>query len=209
MVEFFGHIIFIFGKGGLVMYPLLICSVMVVAIAIERYRYFRHAQTNIDKLLSDIAPKLQNGDWDGAVTLCKADSGIGAAMLAKGLSVTSKDRLEQEQMLESVATLAVAKLRYRLNYLDTIVTLAPLLGLLGTVTGMIQAFSVLTIRTGQPLAITGGVGEALVATAAGLCVAIMALIAHSYFSHRLDILITDMEQVSNYVLAVSSHRGSR
>ena len=87
----------------------------------------------------------------------------------------------------------IAKLRNRLYYLSVIVTMAPLLGLLGTISGMIRAFSVLNIQSGQAIAITGGVGEALIATAFGLCVAVLALVVHSYFTQRLDRIITDME----------------
>ena len=97
--------------------------------------------------------------------------------------------------------LMAAKMREYFNYLSAIVTLSPLLGLLGTVIGMINSFSVLNVKAGQPLAITGGVGEALVATATGLCVAILAMVIHTYYSHRLDNVVTDMEELSNMLLS--------
>ena len=78
-------------------------------------------------------------------------------------------------------------------YLSVIVTMAPLLGLLGTISGMIRSFSILNVQSGQAVAITGGVGEALIATAVGRCCAILALAVHSYFTQRLDRIITDME----------------
>jgi biopolymer transport protein ExbB len=106
-----------------------------------------------------------------------------------------------ENALESSAMLTAARLRERLDDLSTIVTLAPLLGLLGTVVGMIQSFSVLNMQAGQPLAITGGVGEALIATATGLSVATLALILHSYFSRRVNSLITDIEQLTAQVIS--------
>ena len=84
--------------------------------------------------------------------------------------------------------------RRYLDYLSAIVTIAPLLGLLGTVTGMIQTFSVLDAGGGAS-AITGGVGEALVATASGLCVAIIAFCVYTYFSHQLDTIVTDTERL--------------
>ena len=95
----------------------------------------------------------------------------------------------------------VASLRQRLYYLSVIVTMAPLLGLLGTIGGMISAFSVFNVEAGQATAITGGVGEALIATAMGLCVAIMALAVHAYFTQRLENIITDMEQCFSLVEA--------
>ena len=79
--------------------------------------------------------------------------------------------------------------------------MSPLLGLLGTVTGMINSFSILSVSEGQPFAITAGVGEALVATATGLLVAILALVVHTYLAHRLDNLVSDMERLASVYLA--------
>lgn len=206
MIDLFNHIITLFAKGGLVMVPLLACSILVVAITIERYLYFGKVQTDVESLLTAVDIKLKQSDRSEAEEICRRTKGIVAAMLAKGFSLPTEDRLQLEHTLEGYASLSVAKLKYRLHYLDTIVTLAPLLGLLGTVTGMIQSFSVLTIKAGQSLAITGGVGEALVATATGLCVAVIALVANSYFTHRLNAMITDIEQAANYLLSTSLWR---
>ena len=96
--------------------------------------------------------------------------------------------------MEVQSGIALSKLKQRLYYLNVIVTMAPLLGLLGTISGMISAFSVFNLESGQATAITGGVGEALIATAFGLCVAIISLAIHAYFTQRLDNIITDMEQ---------------
>ena len=93
------------------------------------------------------------------------------------------------------------QLRARLNYLSMIVTLAPLLGLLGTISGMIDSFNVFSVRTDQPLAITGGIGEALIATATGLCVAIFALVVHTYFAQKLDEILTSLDRIVNIVLS--------
>ena len=188
------------------MYPLLVCSVIVVAIAIERGLYFRHAQTNVTELLEVLGEQLNKGNWDGAREICINSTGIAAEMLATALKQKFEDRMQLEQNIDSVATITATSLRYRLDFLDTIVTLAPLLGLLGTVTGMIQSFSVFAIKGSQPLAITGGVAEALTATATGLCVAILALLTHSYFSHHVNATIADMERLSSYVLSMSPRR---
>jgi len=205
-VEFLNQMFTVFTKGGLVMYPLLICSVVVVAIAIERGLYFRHAQTDVTALLGILGEQLQSGNWDGAREICANSRGIPAEMLANVLQQKFEDRMQLEQNIDSEATIMATALRYRLDFLDTIVTLAPLLGLLGTVTGMIQSFSVFAIKGSQPLAITGGVGEALTATATGLCVAILALLAHSYFSHHVNRIIGQMEHLSSYVLSASLRR---
>lgn len=202
-MDFFTHAAALFAKGGLVMYPLLACSIIVVAIFLERCLYLRTEHTDVAALLPELVHKIKNGNWNEAAELCAGAKGIVARVLAEGLAFSVHDRQQLGQIFEGTATRFVARLQYRLNYLDTIVTLAPLLGLLGTVTGMIQAFSVLTIKTSQPLAITGGVGEALVATAAGLCVAIIALVAHSYLNQRIDTIITDMEEAANSVVTAA------
>lgn len=189
----------LFNKGGLVMYPLLLCSLFVVAIAVERFRYYRSADTELEKLLAALKPKLKAADWPGAAAICNQNQGAVSQVLLTGLA-RIKYSSKLESTLENAAQLEAANLRRNLGYLDTIVTLSPLLGLLGTVVGMIQSFSVFNVKSGQPMAITGGVGEALVATAAGLCVAVLALLVHSYYSHRLDAVVTDMEQACSVFL---------
>lgn len=187
-------------KGGLVMIPLAFCSLFVAAIIVERYGYFRAETGDTAALISALSPALAKEDWNQAIAICREAKGCAAAMAKAALERKSRDILTLEKTIESTASLTAAKLRDRLEYLEFIVTLAPLLGLLGTVIGMIQSFSVLNLREGQPFAITGGVGEALIATAAGLCVAIFALVAHAYFSRQLDRLITDMEETAYYLL---------
>ncbi|MPN31768.1 Protein TolQ [bioreactor metagenome] len=104
--------------------------------------------------------------------------------------------------MEGEAAAQISRLRLRLSYLSTTITLAPLLGLLGTVLGMIKTFNVLSLSSGQPSIITGGVGEALIATAAGLCVAIIAALFHSYLVERLEDIITSLEIITNNFLEV-------
>ena len=96
--------------------------------------------------------------------------------------------------MEMKGNIVMSRLREKLSYLSVITTLAPLLGLLGTIVGMITTFSIFNIQAGQPMAITGGIGEALIATASGLCVAILSLCVHSYLSHKMNNIITNMEQ---------------
>ena len=91
--------------------------------------------------------------------------------------------------------------------IKVLIALCPLMGLLGTVVGMIRAFNVLNVSSGQPFAITGGVGEALVATAAGLCVAILALALLSYFRMRLDVVLNDLEETAALILSAALEQG--
>lgn len=201
--EFFS----LFVKGGLVMYPLLVLSIIVVSVAVERYLYYREAQTS-SQLMPAIQQCLDQGDWNAALKKCEQHTGCIAEILKTGMKRQDRSLQGLQNVLEGTASYATGKLREKLNYLETVVTMAPLLGLLGTVVGMIQSFSVLNIKTGQPMAITGGVGEALIATATGLCVAIAALIVHTYYSHRLDGIVTDIEQACT-ILIDAAARGEQ
>lgn len=193
----------LFHKGGLVMYPILVCSVLVIAIGIERWKVYSQAEAKAD-FPAALQQLLEDNQWDQALALCKANTGLIPAIAAKGMEKNNYANLSN--ILEGAAALAAARLKDRLSYLETIVTLAPLLGLLGTVMGMINSFSVMAIKTSSPHAITGGVGEALVATAAGLCVAVLALVVHSYYSQRLDRLITNMETVFTALVEAADRR---
>jgi len=183
----------LFQKGGLMMYVLLACSFAVVAITAERVQFYRSLSQTPAAFLQQLQTLLAQQRLAEALTLCEKTPGA-IAQLGKSALTAQQQHRSVEIALESTAMLIAARLREYLNYLSAIVTLAPLFGLLGTVLGMIQSFSVFNLQAGQPAAITGGVGEALVATAAGLCVAALAMISHTYFSHRLDQLCTDMEQ---------------
>lgn len=193
------EIISLFHKGGLVMYPLLACSVLVIAIAVERMYYFKQSFLHKMVLERAITESIKQANWQEAEQQCQRLGGVLGRILAQGL-IYQRDSSAMQSAFEESAALESARLRQNLQHLSTVVTLAPLLGLLGTVIGMIGSFQVLDAPGGNPAAITGGVGEALIATAAGLCVAVLALVVHSYFSHRLDNLLTDIESICATVL---------
>lgn len=189
----------LFHKGGPVMYALLFCSVAVVAITAERFLYYRQVTMEFSFLQERLQPLMKTGCIEQAWEICSGSSAVIEQVAADGLLAYCRGR-NVEGALENAAAAAAARLRKRLNYLSAIVTLAPLLGLLGTVVGMIDSFSVFNVQAGQPLAITGGIGEALIATATGLCVAITAMAVHTYFAQRLDGFLSDIEQVANYIV---------
>ena len=136
-----------------------------------------------------------------AKKLADATNGDLADILYQAMGKQTKNQEKIASYLEIQSGIALSKMRKRLYYLNVIVTMAPLLGLLGTISGMISAFSIFNLESGQAMAITGGVGEALIATAMGLCVAIIALAVHSYFAQRLENVVTDMEQCFSVVEA--------
>lgn len=200
-MEFITQSFAVFQKGGFAMYLILFCSLAVIGIGVERFCYYREMRAKEAGFIDKITPMIKNNDWETALNVCCQTGGVVASVTARGIQYLEQNVAAYETVLEGEVTLAVAKLSENLNHLESIVTVAPLLGLLGTVIGMINSFSVLNIKSGQPLAITGGVGEALVATASGLCVAILSMAVYSYFTHKLDRLITDMEQVCLLLVA--------
>lgn len=191
---FMTDVINLFHQGGLVMYPLLACSIIAITILVERVRMYNSSKSDLDTLKVKVSELVPQGKWAELRDICVADGGV-AAELVETAAAQPHDVDKQTQALQGAAGAIAARLRAHLNYLETIVTLAPLLGLLGTVTGMIGSFSVLSVSDGEPFAITGGVGEALIATATGLCVAIITLVIHAYLVQREDNLVSEMEEV--------------
>jgi biopolymer transport protein ExbB len=189
-MEAFVQGIHLFQKGGLVMYILLACSLFVVYIGVERMMFYRamdSGQTFANRFYTYVKMR----KYDDAVTLAKQSRGGLALILSEAAG--GQYGTGAAAFLETQSGILIARLRNRLYYLSVIVTMAPLLGLLGTISGMITSFSIFNIESGQAVAITGGVGEALIATAFGLCVAVLSLAVHAYFTQRLDRIITDME----------------
>ena len=187
-----------FHKGGSIMYVLLLCSIFVVTIGIERMMYFSRADTG-RAFAREFYQYMANDDFAGARKLVEDHRGALANILFGALKLVKEDAARVSAYMEIQSGIALSKLRKRLYYLSVIVTMAPLLGLLGTISGMISAFSVFNLQSGQATAITGGVGEALIATAMGLCVAIIALAVHAYFTQRIESIVTDMEQCFSLV----------
>jgi biopolymer transport protein ExbB len=187
MFDFIGIII----KGGPVMVPLLACSIISLAVVIERMIFWRRARSRgpVEELLQLV----ERGEYTKAVELGNKLDLPAARVLTAGL-VHRNPALAKA--LEVAAQAEIPVLKKRLTILDTIITLAPLLGLLGTITGMISSFGIMSeAGLGQPHAVTGGVAEALIATAAGLLIAILTLIPYNYFSNRAE---QELEEIEYY-----------
>lgn len=180
----------LFQAGGPVMYLLLACSLFVGYIGIERALFYGNMDAG-KAFAEQFYTQMKLRRCDQAQQLAAGAHG-GLPLILQEV-FQGQAGPDVKAFVEMQSGIFIAKLRNRLYYLSVIVTMAPLLGLLGTISGMIRAFSVLNIQSGQGIAITGGVGEALIATAFGLCVAILALAVHAYFTQRLDRIITDME----------------
>ena len=185
----------IFQKGGPIMWPLLLCSVLTLAVVVERVLFsigeMRHRSRGaVNALLEAVA----EGRLDEARRLGGTSRDIVVRVLEAGLS-RRPDMLEQAILSAS----AVELNRYNrgLTLLDTVVTLAPLLGLMGTVTGMIRTFGLLGgSELGAPQAVTGGIAEALIATAFGLGIAIVALVPLNVLNAQMEKARFDIESAA-------------
>ena len=191
------NVIEAFQRGGPVMYLLLLCSLSVAAIAIDRFLFYRRAQAGSKELLERMAAVRGN---EFLALSSEANDSVTAFLLKAGVKAAQGNG-DVILAVESAYSEAAMELRARLNYLSMIVTMAPLLGLLGTIFGMIESFNVFSLSAEEPLAITGGIGEALTATAFGLCVAIFALVVHTVFAQRLDHILATMDRASAVTLS--------
>jgi biopolymer transport protein ExbB len=183
----------VFSQGGVVMVPLAACSLLSLTVIIERYLALRHATRGGNELVAEIRRALQAGDGAEALAKCEQTGGPVANVLAAGLRAFLLGT-PVAQAMEEQALAEQPGLNRRLAVLDTIVTLAPLLGLLGTVLGMISSFRIISVSgTSHPAGITGGVAEALVATATGLAIAIFSLVGYNWCRDKLRQVAEEIE----------------
>jgi biopolymer transport protein ExbB len=185
----------IFLNGGPVMWPLLICSIITVATALERLFFIiRERARRKPQLVEKILERVEHHDLDGAIKIGGDNKDFVARVLVSALAHRAESF---SSAVLRAANLELKKFNRGLAILDTIVTLAPLLGLLGTVTGMIHAFGLLgTQQLDAPEAITGGIAQALIATAFGLGIAITALIPFNFLNSKLEEARHDIEDAA-------------
>jgi biopolymer transport protein ExbB len=180
-------------KGGPVMVPLAVCSMLAATVMVERFLALRKADRGGEELIGQIRKAYRAGDGAEALVECERIGGPVANVLAAGLRASLRGEPVREAMEEQ--TLGDQRILHRrLVVLDTVVTLAPLLGLLGTVLGMISAFKIISVSgTNHPAGITGGVAEALIATASGLAIAIVCLIGYNWCRDKLRQITEEIE----------------
>ena len=193
-------------KGGPVMIPLMDCSIISLTVAIERYMKLKNATTDTSELTRGVENLLYNGQAEQAINRCELNGTPVSSVLTAGIQNRKLGPERAERAMEDQAQREITKLQARLSVLDTIVTIAPLLGLLGTVIGMISSFHVISSKSGlsTPTAITGGVAEALIATATGLAIAIFSVVTYNYFNERIKYSIEMIEVNANRLVRVLS-----
>jgi len=194
--------------GGWLMGPIILCSVIAMAIIIERLWAYRGRKVIPSNLVAQIWQLHQKGQITAAHIATVRDSSPLGRILAAGLVNRDHPREMMKEAIEEEGRQVVHELERYLNTLGTIAAITPLLGLLGTVIGMIKVFTAITSAgVGNPAVLAGGISEALITTAAGLSVAIPSLIFHRYLSGRVDKLVVGMEeQALKMVEVMHGHR---
>jgi len=187
----------LFVKGGFAMYPLLALSVVTLAIAIERMVYLRKARIDTGKFMEAINGFLSRNALDEAYRFCESTSGPISRIIKAGLKNQKRGREDVIRSIEDAGAIEVSQLERGILIIQTISKIAPLIGLFGTVTGMIRSFQAIGGAGGEnPRLVAVGIGEALVATAGGLVVAIPAYFLAFFFMNLVSKFILDMQKSS-------------
>jgi len=198
-------------EGGWLMLPILLCSVIALGITLERLWTLRTRKVCPEHLLAEVWLWLKNGEVDAKrVEALRRHSPLGR-VLAAGLQYRNDSRALMKESIEDTGRHVVHELERYLNTLGTVAAITPLLGLLGTVVGIMKVFAVITTQgTANAQALAGGIAEALITTAAGLAIAIPALIVYRYFRGKVDDLVVRMEaDAVKLVEALGSRKSGR
>lgn len=187
----------LFSKGGILMYPILACSVMALAIFFERLWTYARLGRGTKELVREVEGLVHKQRIDEAILVCQRTGTPLARILLAALQNHGRPRDHIKTVVEEVGSREAAPLERYLGLLGTITTISPLLGLLGTVLGMIRAFTIIAAEgRGTPATLGGGISEALITTAAGLFVAIPAILLHKYLTSRAERMVMEMEENS-------------
>ncbi|MCZ0934587.1 MAG: MotA/TolQ/ExbB proton channel family protein [Gemmatimonadetes bacterium] len=197
----------LFADGGFMMYPLVLCSLIALGVMIAKFWTLWAAHKDTAKVLAEVDELARAGDIDGAMAAAGSKRGPASAILMAGLRRIKGREVgegEIEQAVSTVGTIELGFLERGLVVLATIANVAPLMGFLGTVAGMILAFaSIEAAGSVDPALVAGGIKVALLTTASGLAIAIPVNIGYNFFVTRIDKLIVDMEQGTQAILNVT------
>lgn len=203
----------LFADGGVFMYPLILCSLLAVGVMIAKAYMLWVADRNSRKILDEVVDLGEAGRLDEAIDRAMETPGPVAAILLSGLRRSHEWDLDSDDVENAIKATGAIELNFLergLNVLGTVANVAPLLGFLGTVAGMIAAFGTIE-QAGQVEAalVAGGIKIALITTAAGLIIAVPASVAHNIFTTRIDRIIEEMEKSTAVVLQLVWDKESR
>lgn len=201
----------IFLKGGPIMFPLGLLSVFGVAVVIEKLINLRHGKVVQQEIISCIESLRSHADVPMAIKLCERHNTPLANIIRAGLVEAHASLADIRQTMEDVGKREVKRLERYLVVLETVAAASPLLGLLGTVFGMIKVFSVISIAgVGEAGLLSGGIAEALITTAFGLSIGIPALVAYNFFDSRVENFVIKIEsQLHALLKKLAAMKGSR
>ncbi len=196
--------------GGVLMWPILACSIVALAITIERFWSLRRASIDTRDFMDTMRTILRQNRFQDAIDVCDETDGPVARIMKAGLLKHNRSKEDIREAIQDAGHLEIPRLERYMSALATVANIAPLLGLLGTVTGMIKAFAQIQHKEGlvNPADLAGGINSALVTTAAGLSIAIPTLVAYNYFVSRVENMILEMEiSSSELVELLTKNRG--
>jgi len=194
-------------KGGPLMYLIGLCSVISLALVIERLYHLYQARIDTKNFMKSITDTVKRNRVGDAIELCESTPGPIAQIVKAGILKQDRPRREIKEAIEDVAVHEVPPLEKNLSALATIAHITPLLGLLGTVTGMVRSFQIIEQQAANmnpinPGDLAGGIWEALITTVAGLSVAIPTYVAYNYLVSRVDALVLDMEKSATSIVNI-------
>ncbi|HDZ77207.1 MAG TPA: MotA/TolQ/ExbB proton channel family protein [Candidatus Omnitrophica bacterium] len=191
----------IFSAGGPLMWPVLVCSIISFAITLERFFYLARAKIDAPAFLNKIVDNIKHNRIKEALDLCDRESTPVSRMLKTGVLKHDRTREKVKETLEDASLYEIPLLEKRMTFLATIAHISPLIGLLGTVTGMVRAFQTIQVKAGamnavSPADLAGGIWEALLTTVFGLLVAIPTFIFYNILVSKINSVVLDMERTA-------------
>jgi biopolymer transport protein ExbB len=188
-----GIMLEIFIKGGPVMYPLLACSILVLTVIIERTLFWISVDMHRDRhLIDEVLELCRAGDWESVRMKTKGSKDFIIKILVTGIV---HREFSMTKAMESAAAEEIRKLRRYMGVLDTMITVAPLMGIFGTVIGIIMSFEALgSAGIEHPQAVTAGIAQALITTATGLGIAILSVFPYNFFNLRIEKAVLNIEK---------------
>ena len=201
----------IVSKGGPMMYLIILSSIIAFGVVIDRIYNLYKARIDADKFMDSITAVLKRNKIIESIEMCNNTPGPIAHIVKAGILKHDRSKPEIKEAVEEAAQMEIPRLEKHLPILATIAHIAPLLGLLGTVTGMIRSFQVIQMKAlalapVNPGDLAGGIWEALLATVAGLAVAIPTYVAYNYLTSQIDNLVYDMERSATDLVNLLSSR---
>jgi biopolymer transport protein ExbB len=195
------NILDLLAKGGIIMIPLFLCSIAALAVVIEKAIALRRRKIIVPEVVGVLENVKGANDFALAVAICEKHRGPFAGIVRLALENRHLDREELKESLLDQGRQEVHRLERGLGVLETIAGIAPLLGLLGTVLGLLKVFKIISVMgVGQAAALAGGISEALITTIVGLFIAIPTLVAYNYYADKAESLVLEVEKYSNRLL---------